>query len=151
MTLQERIDALVELGNRLQPSEKLETAIQLAYIQNRWFTVENCRKAIDNIVKAFLQKEALENWAKAYNITTETPKTVGLVMAGNIPLVGFHDFLCVFIAGHKAKVKLSDKDTVLMELVFDTLIEINPDVQNYIEKIDRKLTVLGIKQIKSKF
>lgn len=137
MTLQDRIDALVELGNRLQPSEKLETAIQLAYIQNRWFTVENCRKAIDNIVKAFLQKEALENWAKAYNITTETPKTVGLVMAGNIPLVGFHDFLCVFIAGHKAKVKLSDKDTVLMELVFDTLIEINPDVQNYIEKIDR--------------
>lgn len=138
MTLQDRIAALVELGNRLNSNdEKLEVAIRQAYIQNPWFTIENCQKAIKNIVEGFLQKEKLENWAKAYNIKTETPKTVGLVMAGNIPLVGFHDFMCVFMAGHKAKVKLSDKDTVLMEFVFNTLIEINPNVQNYIEQIER--------------
>ncbi|MFT5834090.1 MAG: hypothetical protein ACI97N_001724 [Cognaticolwellia sp.] len=143
MTLQERIDALVELGNRLNSNdEKLESVVQQAYIHNRWFTIENCRKAIQNIADAFLQKDKLENWVKAYDIKTDTPKAVGLVMAGNIPLVGFHDFMCVFITGHKAKIKLSDKDTVLMEFVFNTLIDINPNIQNYIEKIER-LTDFG--------
>lgn len=138
MTLQERIDALVELGNRLNSdNEQLELAIRQAYIQNPWFTIENCQKAIKSIATAFLQKEKLENWAKAYDVKTEIPKTVGLVMAGNIPLVGFHDFMCVFVAGHKTKVKLSDKDTVLMDFVFNNLIDINPNVQNYIEKIER--------------
>lgn len=138
MNLQDRIDALVTLGSRLTPdNQALNAAVQQAFINNRWFTIENCHKAINNIVTAFLQKEALENWVKNYNIQTETPKTVGLIMAGNIPLVGFHDFLCVFISGHKAKIKLSDKDKFLMLFIFQTLLEINPDFKNHIELTER--------------
>ncbi len=138
MTLQDRIDTLVELGKCLtKDNPALVLAVEQAYIQNRWFTIENCWKAIENITEAFLEKNKLENWAKAYNIGPKTPKTVGLVMAGNIPLVGFHDFLSVFVAGHKAMVKLSDKDFVLMKFVFKTLIEINPETAYYIEETER--------------
>ncbi|MGB1120537.1 MAG: acyl-CoA reductase [Saprospiraceae bacterium] len=138
MTLQQRIDTLVTLGERLQSeTEIVNAAKQLAYIRNKWFTVENSQKAIDHIVHAFLQRELLENWAKAYNIDKQSPKKVGLVMAGNIPLVGFHDFMSVFLAGHEAKIKLSEKDTVLMELVFKLLKSIDSDCKNYIEIIDR--------------
>lgn len=138
MTLQERIDALVELGERLKSEEeKIAAAKQLAYIHNKWFTVENSQKAIDNICSAFLDRTALENWVAAYDIEHQSPKTVGLVMAGNIPLVGFHDFISVFIAGHKAKIKLSEKDTVLMQLVFQLLKEINPSFEHYLEIVDR--------------
>lgn len=138
MTLQDRIDALVALGERLQSeTEMVNAAKHLAYIRNRWFTVENSQKAIDNIVNAFLKRELLENWAKAYKIDNQSPKRVGLVMAGNIPLVGFHDFMSVFLAGHKAKIKLSEKDTVLMELVFKLLESINSEFKNHIEIVDR--------------
>lgn len=140
MTLQDRIDALVMLGNRLTTDNpQLNAAIQQAYINNRWFTIANCQKAVNNIVSAFLQKDKLENWAKAYDIKTEEPKSIGLVMAGNIPLVGFHDFLCVFVSGHKAIIKLSEKDTTLMMFVFETLLDINPDFKNYLE-ITHRLT-----------
>ena len=65
--------------------------------------------SVKNIATAFLQKEALTKWTanyKLHNMTiTINPKTVGIVMAGNIPLVGFHDLLCVFITGHKAIIK----------------------------------------------
>ncbi len=138
MTLQQRIDTLVTLGERLQSeTEIVNAAKQLAYIRNKWFTVENSQKAIDHIVHAFLRRELLENWAKAYNIDKQAPKKVGLVMAGNIPLMGFHDFMSVFLAGHKAKIKLSEKDTVLMELVFKLLKSIDSDCENYIEIVDR--------------
>ena len=131
MTLQQRIDTLVTLGERLQSeTEIVNAAKQLAYIRNKWFTVENSQKAIDHIVHAFLQRELLENWAKAYNIDKQSPKKVGLVMAGNIPLVGFHDFMSVFLAGHEAKIKLSEKDTVLMELVFKLLKSIDSGTCN---------------------
>lgn len=138
MTLQNRIDALVALGERLQSETEMVTDTkQLAYIRNKWFTVENSDKAIRNIAAEFLDRERLEHWAKAYDIKNQSPKTVGLVMAGNIPLVGFHDFMSVFLAGHKAKIKLSEKDTVLMQLVFKLLENINPEFKNYIEFVDR--------------
>ena len=82
--------------------------------------------------RAFLQKEILEKWMAAYNIPPGTildPKTVGIVMAGNIPLVGFHDLLCVFITGHNALIKASSKDEVLIK----HLVEKMADGMNEIE------------------
>ncbi|MFK7949433.1 MAG: acyl-CoA reductase [Saprospiraceae bacterium] len=138
MTLQDRIETLVALGERLQSeTETVNTAKQLAYIRNKWFTIENSQKAINHIVDKYLKKDLLNNWAKAYNIENQSPKTIALIMLGNIPLEGFHDFIAVFLAGHKAKIKLSEKDTVLMQLIFTLLENINPEFKNYIEIVDR--------------
>lgn len=118
MTLSQRIELLAELGHFLKNStdEALETAIRQSYVENRWFTPENTRQAIDAIATSWLDADKLRNWADAYPIGQhEHPeKTVGLVMAGNIPLVGFHDWLCVFMSGQRALVKLSDKDKRLL-------------------------------------
>ncbi len=121
MILQERLDLLAELGHYLRNGgdEDLDTAIRLACAENGWFTEESIRKSTAAIATAFLGREKLEAWAKQYAIT-DTPfpaKTIGLVMAGNIPLVGFHDWLCVFVSGYRAKVKLSDKDKRLLPLL----------------------------------
>ena len=72
-----------------------------------------------------MKKDLLESWAKQYEVTSdiENPKSIGIVMAGNIPLVGFHDFLAVFITGHKAVIKLSSKDDILIKHLADKIIE----------------------------
>ena len=117
MTLQQRINALVALGEHLrQPfGEELQRLIVKAKIDNAWFTPESSEQALREIADAFLNREALEQWVKNYAIADTTErKTVGLILAGNIPLVGFHDILSVFVAGHQAKVKLSDKDNHLI-------------------------------------
>ena len=121
MTLQQRIDLLAELGHFIRSGgdEALDQAIEQSYLENKWFTEENTRKALNAIANEFLDKAKLEAWAAQYPISkSDFPeKTVALVMAGNIPLVGFHDWLCVFISGNRSKVKLSDKDKRLLPLL----------------------------------
>ena len=98
---------------------ELDAAIRQSYLENRWFTEENIHDALQAVATAFLDRENLDNWLKAYSVPAvlHPGKTVGLVMAGNIPLVGFYDWLCVFLAGHRAKVKCSDKDKRLLPLL----------------------------------
>jgi hypothetical protein len=85
---------------------------------------------VNQIVGQFLQHELLEKWAAAYHIPAKnpTPKKVGIVMAGNIPLVGFHDFLSCFLSGHQAFVKLSSKDPWLFPEILDFLYGKNPEL-----------------------
>jgi hypothetical protein len=117
-SLSERIELLAELGHYLRSGgdEGLEVVIQQAYMENRWFTPENTQSALSAIATSFLDAEKLRQFADTYALPEQATEemTVGLVMAGNIPLVGFHDWLCVFLAGHRAKVKLSDKDKRLL-------------------------------------
>jgi hypothetical protein len=81
----------------------------------------------------FLQKEKLEAWTRTYFLDDNiTPKNVGIVMAGNIPLVGFHDFLSVLISGHKQTIKLSSKDDVLLKHLINKLIEWQPSLQHLV-------------------
>src|SRR5688572_30200593 len=113
MTLQQRIEDLNQLGDFIKSgSEEWNNVKELAYRNNQWFTPEFINLASNNIADGFLQKDELEQWAKQYNVanTPENVKRVGLVMAGNIPLVGFHDLLCIFISGHNQLVKASSKD-----------------------------------------
>ena len=94
-------------------------------IQNRWFIPEFVELAVKNIAEAFLTKGTLLKWIAQYGLPeiNNVPKTVGIVMAGNIPLVGFHDLLCVFISGHKAHIKLSSKDDVLIKHLAGKMVE----------------------------
>jgi hypothetical protein len=118
MNLQQRIVLLNRLGEYiLQDGDNWQTTKQKAGLQNSWFTPEFIDLATRNIAHAFLQKDKLTAWAGQYKVPDENPapKNIGIIMAGNIPLVGFHDFLCAFITGHRQTIKASSKDDVLIK------------------------------------
>ena len=108
-----------------QWSQKLQEAIILAGHKNGWFTEENIRFALYQW-SVVLTEEQLSEWLSKYNVNTNRPKTVALIMAGNIPLVGFHDFLATLLTGNSALIKLSSNDTILLPLVAEYLIEKEP-------------------------
>lgn len=139
MTINERIEALAELGTHLRlRDDELKAIMHKAYLHNKWFTVTNIAKSLDAISNAFLDKAKLKEWVAHYNFPEIShPKSIGIIMAGNIPLVGFHDFLCVFVSGHKARIKLSEKDKILLPHLLKILTKINPACANYFEEIER--------------
>ena len=130
MNLQARIKGFVTLGQQLSDPNNslLLTAKDEAYRQNAWFLPEFIDQAILQISEQFLKEEALVEWTSTYPSIADQPTEikVGIVMAGNIPLVGFHDLLSTLIAGHTAVVKRSSKDQVLMDFIIASLIAINP-------------------------
>jgi hypothetical protein len=138
MNLQERKASLVWLGDRLkQDDEYLQAVMHRTYYNNLWFTKENQERAIRAIANEFLQKQKLEEWAAGYLVQDQPAmKSVGLIMAGNIPLVGFHDLLCVFVAGHRAKIKLSDKDKFLLPYLLSLLEKHDPRTAAYFEVVE---------------
>ena len=119
--------------------EVLNEAIRLAHIKNPWFTEEN-------IAYSFLQwsqlltLEDLTHWTNNYDFESGTPKKVAIIMAGNIPLVGFHDFLSVLMSGHHVLVKQSSNDDVLLNSLCQILIEIEPKFLERIEFTEGQLT-----------
>ncbi len=124
MNLQQRIDLLSRLGEYIQSdNNEWQLVKEKAGNQNGWFTPEFIELSVSNIASSFLQKNKLEEWVKAYRLPLQntSPKMVGIIMAGNIPLVGFHDLLCVFITGHRATIKASSKDQVLIKHLVDTM------------------------------
>ncbi len=130
MEIQARIAGFVALGNHLMNpnNPSLEEVKQRAQSENAWFLPEFIEASIQQICKQFLKEAALNKWVAMYpSISNQfTHKKLGIVMAGNIPMVGFHDLLSALIAGHIAVVKLSSKDKVLMEYIITTLQEIEP-------------------------
>jgi hypothetical protein len=133
MNLQMRIDLMADLGQYILSGDAdWQEAKQKASLVNPWFTAEFIDIALNNISTHFLEKEKLNNWMAPYAANYRDPKRVGIVMAGNIPLVGFHDLLCVFISGHKAIIKLSSKDDVLVKQMVQKLIGWNSEVKDLI-------------------
>ncbi len=135
MDLQQRINVLVLLGKYMQSDNEIfESVKHKAQSENPWFTHEFINKAVTNIAWNFLHSGKLKEWSGNYDINEETSisKKVGIVMAGNIPLVGFHDMLCVFASGHKAVIKPSSKDEVLIKHLVQKMSEWEPTVHDYI-------------------
>ena len=133
MNLQQRIDLLIKLGTYLKSDdERWNDVITQASQKNGWFTVKFIRLASENIADRFLSSSALTEWAKKYELGTLTvkQKTVGIVTAGNIPLVGMHDIISVFLAGHRCMLKLSSKDEILIAHLLDKLKSWNSDADN---------------------
>ncbi len=130
MNLQARIGHFFTLGDQyLNPgNSQLEEVKTNAYQQNSWFLPHFIDHALEQINQQYLAIDPLNTWTTAYPTISSalTGKKVGIVMAGNIPLVGFHDLLSTLIAGHTAVVKLSSKDKVLMEYVIASLQKIDP-------------------------
>jgi hypothetical protein len=135
MDLAERIMIMGKLGRYLMENDdKLNKVKQKAYQKNKWFTEEFINYSFQNISENYLDEKILRSWVSHYHIDDNIrPQKIGVVMAGNIPLVGFHDFLSIFIMGHQQLIKLSDKDDVLLAHIIDTLIEWNPKVSSLIK------------------
>ena len=134
MKLQNRINLLSHLKEYLDAgAEEWQNIKQKASIHNGWFTLEFIDLAIKNISDQFLQPAKLMEWVGYYRLDDNIiSKNVGIVMAGNIPLVGFHDFLCVFICGHKQTIKLSAKDDILLKHLVQKMICWDEAAENYI-------------------
>ena len=128
LAVEKRVDLLVRLGKyMLSDSEQWLEIQEKATYANAWFTPEHIGIAISNITSELLDKNKLHTWLKEYTLPQESRK-VGIVMAGNIPLVGFHDFLCGFITGHQLYLKLSSKDDILLKHLIDQLIAWEPEI-----------------------
>lgn len=124
----------MRLGTYMQSADEDWTiAKERAAAENAWFTPEFIALSVSNISTQFLAEEKLQTLIDTYRIPADNPssKKVGIVMAGNIPLVGFHDLLCTFLTGHYAYVKLSSKDTVLIKFLVNKLVEWNASVAPY--------------------
>lgn len=138
MHLSDRIQAFVRLGQRLEKlsDEEKKALAEKAGNENGWFTPESIAKALHGIQR-FLNDESLARWVSRYSLESVSPKTIGVAMAGNIPLVGFHDLLCVLIAGHNLLAKKSSQDSYLIETVSQWLVEIEPRFAKQIQFADR--------------
>ena len=128
-----RIGLAAQLGEYISSNgAEWQEVKQKASLMNPWFTQEFIDMAAENIAIHFLDKQQLVNWTSSYNMQPLIAKKIGIVMAGNIPLVGFHDFLCVFISGHKALIKASTKDDVLIKHLVQKLNEWNSEINELV-------------------
>jgi len=143
MNFQQLLTGLSTLGQSMQKWEdENDSVIYQAYLHNNWFTEEFVKLSLHSW-SDLLTIENLQKWMASYHSKHSSVKTFAIVMAGNIPLVGFHDLLSVLITENKALVKLSSDDSVLMKKVISELIAINPDFGQLIEITDGMLTTKG--------
>lgn len=127
------VDIFSALGERLTHfggDDASNRIIDGAIAANGWFTRADILRAVEAIRSEMLDREKLMAWLSHYTKTVE-PKRVAVIMAGNIPLVGFFDLLCVVAAGHECHVKPSSKDSVLMRYVVEQLRDIEPSIAIY--------------------
>ncbi len=157
MDLQQRINAFAHLGNFLSQFgvdgiEKKENIahndlffdgfkhqIQLAHEHNGWFNKENVLFALNGWAKQ-LTEPNINDWLSRYEFNPIESKKVAIIMAGNIPLVGFHDFLCVLISGHQVIVKQSSNDKYLLPHLAKYLEYVAPEFKGAISFTEEKLT-----------
>lgn len=156
MNLQQRINAFSKLGaflgqfsnaHPIQQAEiiknsiffeQFQKTIQKAQQHNAWFTSDNIALALHNWSQA-LTESNMQKWVSGYTISEIKPKRVAVIMAGNIPLVGFHDFLSVLMSGHQVIVKQSSNDTLLLPVIARYLIAIEPEFEHFIQFTPDKL------------
>ena len=131
MNLEQRISLMVRLGEYMTAHEDEWLAAKAkASAQNPWFIPEFIDLAVTNIARNYLRRDHLSTLTTRYGVSENNPAPlkIGIVMAGNIPLVGFHDFLCVFLSGHLSVIKPSSKDDVLIRHLVSKLSYWEPAV-----------------------
>ena len=143
-TNSEQIEALIKLGlhlkefDRLNPKyTKLQTIIEQSINKNAWFNQEN----IENVFRIWsetLEEDKILDWISRYKFESKKDKTVAIILAGNIPMVGLHDLICVWVSGLKSIVKCSSKDDLLLPYMTDFLeSQIGKEYFTYQKKIIR--------------
>lgn len=142
MQIQEKLKILTGLGEYIKSNdEKWVEVKELASRQNYWFIPQFIDDAVEAIATQYLTKEILLSFIASYELDVnddiDQSKKLGIVMAGNIPLVGFHDFMMGFLAGYELNLKLSSKDEVLIKHLIEKMIEWEPSLSEriYIQKM----------------
>jgi hypothetical protein len=131
------INTLVALGRQLtSPDETLTRLMQAESNHNAWFTPESVEQAV-TAAGASLTESILTQWLDKYNFGNNTPKKIGLILAGNIPLVGFHDVLCVLISGNIALIKASSQDARLIKYVLQLLVNLDNSSAGQFQFVER--------------
>ncbi len=120
-----------------------DQAVSRAHVLNGWYTEPEVRHAL-SALSAMLHPQALEKWLANYPMIADVGhgKKVGIIMAGNVPLVGFHDLLCVLLTGHLAKVKPSSDDAGLLPALLAVLACLAPDLAAQVTLVDGKMGAL---------
>lgn len=127
----------ISRDSRDEFDQQLESAIGNSFHRNGWFTEDNVKHALSGIVH-MLDSDKLTKWFNSYDAKGSASQlNVGIIMAGNIPLVGFHDLLCVLMSGHKALVKMSSDDELLLPVIVDQLKSIDPDMGERIHFVQK--------------
>lgn len=117
MNLHKRTEVLRFLGEYLKDdTASYQELRHRAFMENKWFTPEYIFQSGKMIAEQMLNKEGISAFAAAYGVEEGLKnKTIGLVMAGNIPYVGFHDLLCIFLSGFRVRIKPSSKDSFMIK------------------------------------
>lgn len=149
MILSKRIELFVSLGKFFKDfinksaeknlSKLFSNAINQAKNHNNYFTEDNILICLKNWSHS-LEKGKIKSFLSSYSIEKVSPKSIAIIMAGNVPLVGFHDFLCVILSGNKAIIKLSSKDSHLMYFILNYLCSLDINFENYFEICQGKLS-----------
>lgn len=133
---EQRTDLLCALGDYMASADEHLLEVQNRAVRtNSWFTEESVSMAVKGITEQFLQREKLEEWMVKYT-PVSVPKKVGIVMAGNIPLVGFHDLLCGYMSGNNIVIKPSSKDEVLIKHLIAKATELDPTFAEQVQTSD---------------
>ncbi|MFT4678392.1 MAG: hypothetical protein ACI84C_001631 [Flavobacteriales bacterium] len=156
LNVQQRIEAFAKLGKLmvlwgeekqwpgfecgLSESEyaAVQASIPMAKIYNPWFTSDNVHKSLRSL-GASMDMGSLEKWVSNYTFKEDKSLIVGLIMAGNIPLVGFHDVLCVLLSGHKAKIKMSSDDDKLFPAILSAVQILQPALTDQVLVMEDRL------------
>ena len=136
--LEDRVSAWKTVGRmvgNLRDNERSEV-YRRAQAGNAWFTEQSIDQALTG-VQRYLEEDKLRQWTRSLPEFPSVVKRIGVVMAGNIPLVGFHDFLTVLISGHTIWAKLSSQDSFLLKYIATLLTEIEPRFQEHIVWVDK--------------
>lgn len=138
MELSQRIDLLERVGQYIVSSEPSWVEAQKrAYAENAWFIPEFVDYQARVMAENYFNREKLEKWTSSYSLEeVKSPRTTGIIMAGNIPMAGMHDLISVFISGHYQKIKTSSKDNVLIPHIVNKMMEWAPESAPYFEFAD---------------
>ncbi len=153
LTLEKRIHAFTELGSKLKKitnhdnhdnfslaESKLLNEINESHLKNPWFTPYNVKSALAGL-SDILEENKIREWVANYKINVlPSPLVIAVIMAGNLPLVGFHDFMCVLMSDNQFLGKLSGQDKELPVKIADLLIETEPGFKSMISFTDDKIT-----------
>lgn len=140
MQLAERVNVLIRLGEHMQSldGEEFQTLFLKAEADNPWFTLENIKRSLSAIRDQYLSVQALHNIINKYHLDDNIGrKKIGLILAGNIPLVGVHDVICCFLCGHTALIKVSDKDKILMQWFIHEMVNLEPRAAQYLFEVEK--------------
>ncbi|MBC8343595.1 MAG: acyl-CoA reductase [Bacteroidetes bacterium] len=141
MDLKKRLESLIKLGDYIKSglrNDEFKGLFEEAYIHNNWFTEEFCRLSFSSAANYYLNKEKLDKWVSSYELRDfPEKKKIGLILAGNIPLVGIHDMLSVYVSGNCSQIKVSSKDRVLTKFLLEKLLEIETESKSYFQFDDQ--------------